>query len=224
MSMLAKNLEYLMYKKRLSANQLQELTGVAQSTTTRILNGSTTNPRDDVLEKYAAYFGYTAAQLRYDDIENNVKISDIVGVSNVVVGQVETDIKIPIYATYYCCGHGNDADFEEIKGYRGFSPDFFKKRNIKPDSFKLVCAVNDSMSPHIEDGDEVGIDISDKEIRDGEVYAILLDGAKMFKQIFFEGGGKLRLHCFNPNYDDKILTPDVADSLVIVGRKIYRAG
>ncbi len=46
MSMLIKNLEYLMYKKRISANQLQELTGVAQSTTTRILNGNTTNPRD----------------------------------------------------------------------------------------------------------------------------------------------------------------------------------
>lgn len=224
MSMLVKNLEFLMYKKHVSANQLQELTGVAQSTTTRILKGDTVNPRDDVLQKYADYFGYTVAQLRYDDIENNVKLSDIVGVDNVVVGQVETDIQIPIYATYFCCGDGNDADFEEIKGYRGFSPDFFKTRNIKPDNFKLVCATNDSMSPHIEDGDEVGIDVSDKQIRDGEVYAILLDGAKMFKQIFFEGGGKLRLHSFNPNYDDKILTTDTADSLIVVGRKVYRAG
>lgn len=224
MSMLIKNLEYLMYKKRISANQLQELTGVAQSTTTRILNGDTVNPRDDVLQKYADYFGYTVAQLRYDDIENGVKVSDVVGVDNVVVGKIETDIQIPIYAAYFCCGDGNDADFEELKGYRGFSPDFFKTRNIKPENFVLVCAANDSMSPHIEHKDEVGIDVSDKEIKDGEVYAILLDGAKMFKQVFVEAGGNLRLHSFNPNYPDKLITPENHNSLIIVGRKVYRAG
>lgn len=224
MSMLIKNLEYLMYKKRISANQLQELTGVAQSTTTRILNGDTVNPRDDVLQKYADYFGYTVAQLRYDDIENGVKVSDVVGVDNVVVGKIETDIQIPIYAAYFCCGEGNDADFEELKGYRGFSSDFFKTRNIKPDNFVLVCAANDSMSPHIEHKDEVGIDISDKEIKDGEVYAILLDGAKMFKQVFVEAGGNLRLHSFNPNYPDKLITPENHNSLIVVGRKVYRAG
>lgn len=224
MSMLIKNLEYLMYKKRISANQLQELTGVAQSTTTRILNGDTVNPRDDVLQKYADYFGYTVAQLRYDDIENGVKVSDVVGVDNVVVGKIETDIQVPIYAAYFCCGDGNDADFEELKGYRGFSSDFFKTRNIKPDNFVLVCAANDSMSPHIEHKDEVGIDISDKEIKDGEVYAILLDGAKMFKQVFVEAGGNLRLHSFNPNYPDKLITPENHNSLIVVGRKVYRAG
>lgn len=224
MSMLIKNLEYLMYKKRISANQLQELTGVAQSTTTRILNGDTVNPRDDVLQKYADYFGYTVAQLRYDDIENGVNVSDVVDVDNVVVGKIETDIQIPIYAAYFCCGDGNDADFEELKGYRGFSPDFFKTRNIKPENFVLVCAANDSMSPHIEHKDEVGIDISDKEIKDGEVYAILLDGAKMFKQVFVEAGGNLRLHSFNPNYPDKLITPENHNSLIIVGRKVYRAG
>ncbi|EOH1988390.1 S24 family peptidase [Campylobacter jejuni] len=224
MSMLIKNLEYLMYKKRISANQLQELTGVAQSTTTRILNGDTVNPRDDVLQKYADYFGYTVAQLRYDDIENGVKVSDVVDVDNVVVGKIETDIQIPIYAAYFCCGDGNDADFEELKGYRGFSSDFFKTRNIKPDNFVLVCAANDSMSPHIEHKDEVGIDISDKEIKDGEVYAILLDGAKMFKQVFVEAGGNLRLHSFNPNYPDKLITPQNHNSLIVVGRKVYRAG
>lgn len=224
MSMLVKNLEFLMYKKHVSANQLQELTGVSQSTTTRILKGDTVNPRDDVLQKYADYFGYTVAQLRYDDIENGVKVSDVVGVDNVVVGNIETDIQIPIYAAYFCCGDGNDADFEELKGYRGFSPDFFKTRNIKPDNFVLVCAANDSMSPHIEHKDEVGIDISDKEIKDGEVYAILLDGAKMFKQVFVEAGGNLRLHSFNPNYPDKLITPENHNSLIIVGRKVYRAG
>lgn len=148
----------------------------------------------------------------------------VIDSDNVVVGKIETDIQIPIYAAYFCCGDGNDADFEELKGYRGFSSDFFKTRNIKPDNFVLVCAANDSMSPHIEHKDEVGIDVSDKEIKDGEVYAILLDGAKMFKQVFVEAGGNLRLHSFNPNYPDKLITPQNHNSLIVVGRKVYRAG
>ena len=148
----------------------------------------------------------------------------VVDGDNVVVGKIEADIQIPIYAAYFCCGDGNDSDFEELKGYRGFSPDFFKTRNIKPDNFVLVCAANDSMSPHIEHKDEVGIDVSDKEIKDGEVYAILLDGAKMFKQVFVEAGGNLRLHSFNPNYPDKLITPQNHNSLIVVGRKVYRAG
>lgn len=224
MSQLIKNLDYLMHKKRLSANQLQKLTGISQSTTSRILNGDTANPRDEVLEKYGELFGYTVAQLRYDDIAGTNALADIEATSNVIVGEVETDIQIPIYAAYFCCGHGNEADFEELKGYRGFSSDFFKTRNIKPENFVLVCAANDSMSPHIEHKDEVGIDISDKEIKDGEVYAILLDGAKMFKQVFVEAGGNLRLHSFNPNYPDKLITPQNHNSLIVVGRKVYRAG
>ena len=95
---------------------------------------------------------------------------------------------------------------------------------IKPDKFVLVCATNDSMSPHIEHKDEVGIDVSDKEVKDGEVYAILLDGAKMFKQVFVEAGGNLRLHSFNPNYPDKLIAPENHNSPIIVGRKVYRAG
>lgn len=70
----------------------------------------------------------------------------------------------------------------------------------------------------------VGIDISDREIKDGEMYAILLDGERMFKRIFREPGNVLRLHCYNTDYPDKIVTAENHSSLVIVGREMYRAG
>lgn len=95
---------------------------------------------------------------------------------------------------------------------------------MKPENFKLVCAKNDSQKPYINEHDIVGIDISDREIKDGEMYAILLDGERMFKRIFREPGNVLRLHCYNPDYPDKIVTADNHSSLVIVGREMYRAG
>nr|WP_313379309.1 S24 family peptidase [Moraxella sp.] len=138
----------------------------------------------------------------------------------------DSGIRIPIYDVYFCCGDGDAEEFafEEIKGDRIFPPHFFTDKNVKPENFKLVCAKNDSQKPYINEHDMVGIDISDREIKDGEMYAILLDGERMFKRIFREPGNVLRLHCYNPDYPDKIVTADNHSSLVIVGREMYRAG
>lgn len=213
------NVLKLMKDNGLNRNGLADKTGISYSLLGHYIGKNPTKKiGDEIAAKIEKAFNKPSHWLDNDQLGN-------AGIqSNVVVGKIETDIQIPIYAAYFCCGDGNDADFEELKGYRGFSSDFFKTRNIKPDNFVLVCAANDSMSPHIEHKDEVGIDISDKEIKDGEVYAILLDGAKMFKQVFVEAGGNLRLHSFNPNYPDKLITPQNHNSLIVVGRKVYRAG
>lgn len=146
-------------------------------------------------------------------------------------GSVSTDdsdddmVSIPIYDLYFCCGDGNGScEFENIKGYRKLPPAFFKDRNIRPEDFKLICAINDSNHPFIKDGDEVGIVITDREIKDGEYYAILLDGDRMIKQIFREAGGSYRLSSFNKAYPDKVVTPEHNESLIIAGRQVYRAG
>ena len=55
-------------------------------------------------------------------------------------------------------------------------------------------------------------------------YAILLDNDKMFKQIFREAGGVLRLHSFDINYPDRLVISDNHESLIIVRTQVYRAG
>lgn len=229
MSTLIKNLDHLIHKKRTNATQLQEDTGVPQTTTSRILNGNTANPSDRTLEKYAKFFGVTVAELRYSDLTNDENRKNLAPIINSDAVRVNKGgrslISIPIYSVIFCCGDGcKDFGFEEVEGYRDFEEDFFTNIGIRPDDFKLVCAANDSMSPYINDKDEVGIILSDKELRDGQVYAILLDGDRMFKQVFLEGGGKLRLHSFNEKYPDKIITEENHESLIVVGRQHFRAG
>lgn len=80
------------------------------------------------------------------------------------------------------------------------------------------------MAPYINDKDEVGLDLGSTEVHDGKVYAILLDGDRMFKQIFREAGGALRLHSFNSDYPDRLVTAENHQSLIIVGEQVYRAG
>ncbi len=158
--------------------------------------------------------------------ESKKELARILEAGTVSVDDSDDDmVLIPIYDIYFCCGDGNGScEFENIKGYRQLPPDFFKDRNIRPEDFKLICAVNDSNHPYIKDGDEVGIVITDREIKDGEYYAILLDGDRMIKQIFREAGGAYRLSSFNKAYPDKVVTPEHSESLIIAGRQVYRAG
>ena len=166
-------------------------------------------------------FGEAAAR----NMEEKFNLAVILEKGSVVGESPVSTVTVPIYAVYFCCGDGNgECEFEEIKGERVLPESLFSEKNVKPENFKLVCAVNESMKPYINHGDEVGIDIGDRDVKDGEVYAILLDGDRMFKQIFREAGGALRLHSFNPDYPDKVVTEDNHDSLIIVGRQIYRAG
>lgn len=71
-SIIAKNLEFLMSKKGLNANGLQDRSGITQSTTSRILKGDTRNPRDGVLQQYADFFGVSVSDLRYKNLSREM--------------------------------------------------------------------------------------------------------------------------------------------------------
>lgn len=179
--------------------------------------------------KAADHYGSNANYILEGQSSGNQKsidrLNEILEKGEAHTAYIDGDIDVPIYAVYFCCGDGNGScDFEEVKGYRSFPASFFAERNIKPKNFKLVCATNDSMEPYINEHDEVGIDISDTEITDGGVYAILLENDRMIKQIFIEPGGALRLHSFNSRYPDKLVTKENGRSLIIVGKQVYRAG
>ena len=89
---------------------------------------------------------------------------------------------------------------------------------------KLALATGDSQEPYICTGDMFGIDLSDKDIRDGEFYAVYFEGEAMLKQIFKEEGGKLILHSLNPKYRDKTVSDINGANFRVIGRQFYRAG
>ncbi|MGP5656761.1 LexA family transcriptional regulator [Psychrobacter celer] len=181
---------------------------------------------DEIAQKIEVFFNKPLNWLDHEhgdneDLFEGIKASETVEVSDDATDMVE----IPLYGVYFCCGDGDtNCEFQEVKGTRRFPPSFFRERNIKPENFKLVCASNGSMAPYINDKDEVGLDLGSTEVHDGRVYAILLDGDRMFKQIFREAGGALRLHSFNADYPDRLVTAENHQSLIVVGEQVYRAG
>ena len=88
----------------------------------------------------------------------------------------------------------------------------------------MIYASGDSMSPWLQEHDVVAIDTSDTTPKEGEAYALFLDGDQMIKRIYREAGNTLILSSDNKKYKDKVITDEFANSLFIVGRVFYRSG
>ncbi|AGH57479.1 hypothetical protein PSYG_00018 [Psychrobacter phage pOW20-A] len=219
------NTKRLIKENKLTRSQFSEQSGIHYALLGHYIGKNPTKAiGDEIARKIEGFFGKPENYLDHEhdkqlSLVDNIHSSNAVRITSDTKGLIE----INIYNTYAQNEQGL-CEFSEIQGVRNFQPSFFVDKGINSDNFRLINAHNGSMSPFINDGDDVGIDISRTSIDDGSIYAILLDGVSMFKQVFVEAGGDIRLHSFNPNYPDKIVSSDKLGSLVIVGKQVYRAG
>ncbi|WP_151750591.1 S24 family peptidase [Acinetobacter sp. TUM15131] len=135
-------------------------------------------------------------------------------------------IWIDVVEANFSCGAGESIEFhfDVINGKFPFPPSFFHRKHIDPKCMRIIKAKGDSMSDFIHDQDLVGIDISQTEIIDGEIYAVYFEGEGMIKQIFKEEGGKLILHSLNSKYRDREVTEQNGLNFRVMGRQFWRAG
>lgn len=189
MSSLVQNLEYLMKKQGLSANQLQEKTGVTQSTTSRILSGETKNPRADALKKYADYFGVSVMGLQYSNlaVESNISpnFKSVDDWDNDTPLEPD-EVEIPFYKDFsVACGHGTDlVAMENEKRRLRFSRLTLDRIGSHKDKVFATLAEGDSMSPTINDKDTIWIDESKTSIKDGKIFVFEYGGLYMCKRLY----------------------------------------
>ncbi len=81
-------------------------------------------------------------------------------------------ISIPMYSPKLAAGAGTVPIAEEVLGTYQFSRDWYSTLGASATRSGLFKVEGDSMSPSMEDGDVVLVDMSDKTVRDGKIYAI----------------------------------------------------
>lgn len=182
--------------------------------------------RSAFLPLIAQYLGVDAYWLTTGKDPDSFEVSEIL--SPVVVHEDEPNgfIWIDVVEARFSCGAGEDIElhFDVVNGKLPFPPAFFKKKHVAPEYMKIIFAKGDSMADVIKDGDYVGIDISQTEVIDGEIYAVYFAGEGMIKQIFKEADGSLILHSYNAKYRDKIVSEENGQNFKIMGRQFWRAG
>ncbi|WP_369065330.1 XRE family transcriptional regulator [Burkholderia gladioli] len=105
-----------------------------------------------------------------------------------------------------------------------FDVGFFKALGVKPQDCRLARVHGRSMEPYLFNRDMMMICEAKTHVRDGQIYAVYFEDEPLVKQIFKEADGALRLHSYNPEFPDRIVTGEQLAGLQIVGEVVYRSG
>lgn len=215
-------------QKNISQAELAKLANVSQGAISQLESGR--NETSKELPQIALALGVDVYWLQTGKTGLPSKVQSILDntARHVISTEIDPASKIwlPLMDISFSCGDGVNIEchFEETKKKLAFEPDFLQSRGVKEQNIRLLYARGDSMELFIFDGDVFAIDISDTEIRDGQIYAVYFEGEALLKQVFKEAGGTLVLHSFNSRYRDKIVSEDNGASFKVIGRQFWRAG
>lgn len=115
----------------------------------------------------------------------------------------------------------------EISGTHAYRTDWIYERGWTAEDLAVISAEGDSMSPTINDGDVVLVNMADTKIVSGQVYAIEdADQGTRIKRLFRQLDGRVRVVSDNPDkrlHPDDFLTPDTSGARII-GKVVHRSG
>lgn len=139
--------------------------------------------------------------------------------SNTNLGDDEVEVPF-LKDIELACGDGAHSE-QDYNGFKlRFSKATLRRFNAPSDGSTIFCfpAKGDSMEPVIPEGSTVTINIADKQIVDGKVYAINQDGWKRLKQLYRTGPNKVSIRSYNQTY-----SPEEAnlDEIEIIGRAVH---
>lgn len=215
-------------QKNISQAELAKLANVSQGAISQLESGR--NETSKELPQIALALGVDVYWLQTGETSLPAQVQSILDKTarHVISTEIDPASKtwLPLMDISFSCGDGMNIEchFEETKKKLAFEPDFLQSRGVKEQNVRLLYARGDSMELFIFDGDIFAIDISDTEIRDGQIYAVYFEGEALLKQVFKEAGGTLVLHSFNSRYRDKIVSEDNGASFKVIGRQFWRAG
>lgn len=96
----------------------------------------------------------------------------------------EEFIDIPVRGDIYASmGSGITVYNENQTGVYKISRELARDIGISPNNTEMIFAKGDSMEPTIEGGDSLLIDLSKKEVYDGSIYCVRIDGQLYAKRL-----------------------------------------
>ncbi|WP_075290725.1 XRE family transcriptional regulator [Histophilus somni] len=219
---LGNRLELAMRTAGLSQIELAQKVGVSQNAISKIIKGETSNPR---------YLVQLATALQVDIVWLQSGIGEMKAKTDVSTIDTEQDysdthIEIELYDIKLSAGNGKPViEWVPRKSDEPllFREAWFRAKKLFPDNCKAMYVRGHSMTPVLEDWDTVIVDISDTEIADGEVYALVYNKNFYIKQIIRTGKG-VQLISFNPNYEPINIPDEDLINLQVIGRKVWRGG
>lgn len=130
------------------------------------------------------------------------------------------EVEIPFLKDIELAAGTGRSTSEDYNGYKlRFSKATLRRVGANTDGEGVLCfpAKGSSMEPVIPDGATVAIDTLNRQIIDGEIFAINQDGLMRIKQLYRRPGGKILIRSFNrEEYEDEIADENSIDVIGFV--------
>jgi phage repressor protein C with HTH and peptisase S24 domain len=133
--------------------------------------------------------------------------------------------RIPIRDISASAGFGADVFGEDPNSWITFSLKWLMELG-NPDMLEIIKVEGDSMQPELHDGDQVMIDRSQRQIKDG-MFVVLVDERLFIKRLRVLGRNKVELVSSNTNYQPfEVSLPDESDDIAqdgaaIIGKVVW---
>lgn len=230
-------LKRLIAREGISPTELSRVTGVGQSTISRILNGKIKVPTDEQVYPLAKHFGVTTEQLRgRQPIEERpiipAETADQHELPLISVWDDETpldddEVEVPfLREVELAAGSGRTVIQENGELKLRFGKRSLRKHGIQPSNAVCVTIHGNSMEPVLRHGATVGVDRGNREIVDGDLYALSHAGQLRVKQVYRIPGGGIRLRSFNRDEhpDDEYSIEQMREQdIALIGRVFWGA-
>ncbi|EFU67493.1 cro/CI family transcriptional regulator [Aggregatibacter segnis ATCC 33393] len=128
---------------------------------------------------------------------------------------------VPFYQDIrLAAGNGFADDIADYNNFKlRFSKATLRKQGVQYENAVCVIADGNSMEPVIPDGTTVGIDMGNKVIRDGKIYAINHGGLLRIKLLYNMPNNQIKIRSYNTDeYDDEIAS---LDDVSVIGKVFW---
>ena len=179
----AEALHYWIKKRGMTQAQLAEKTGLAQNYISQINTGSR-HGSIDAIQKIADALGISLPEFfahKDSSLPELVFVQRVKARPSAGSGSLDTD-----------CEHA---------GYYSFHSSFIARKRGSADSMKIFEVSGDSMSPTLNDGDLIMINMQEADVRTGHIYLLRIEGELLVKRLETRPGGIILIRSDNPDYE-----------------------
>lgn len=221
---IAKRLLDARIKAGMSQADLAEKVGVSQQSIQKIESGQTSAPRR--IEDIAKAVNISAQWLQFGARDENGKRTEfeVKEWEDVSYNADNEFVDIPVLDIELSAGGGANAEVIESEEYTyPFRRDELRKHGVSASNARIVTIIGNSLYPVLNSGDKVAVDISKKDIKDGDLYAIR-DGVLLrVKILVYRPDGGIIIRSFNRDeYPDEQLPRNEAAARVhVIGRVFW---
>ncbi|PIT51860.1 hypothetical protein BHC44_09635 [Snodgrassella alvi] len=226
MTTFAERVAKLREEKKLSQEELGKIAGIKQSTIAHIEKGRNKSTRKiielaEALDTTPNYLINGVIDLSVAPASSEIGSYTEKDVDNPDIGAY---VKIPYYDISLSAGIGNATWIVRDNPERLlFRESWLQSRRLNEATLKAMYVRGESMEPLLYNMDTILLDISDVDVVDGCIYAIIFKGKLYIKELRNTENG-IDIISYHPDYEPMHVTQETYDQFQVLGKMVWRGG